>query len=52
MISTGTQGKFTRYATSLDKHVHKYLSPSDTNDAIIYTGSGLMGRKEMTMAGG
>ncbi|GIT99112.1 MULTISPECIES: YHS domain-containing protein [unclassified Sulfurovum] len=32
-------------ALSLDEHVHKYQSPSDTYDAIIYTGSGLMGRE-------
>lgn len=30
---------------SLDEHVHKYLSPSDAYDVIIYTGSGLMGRE-------
>jgi len=30
---------------SLDEHVHKYLSPSDAFDVIIYTGSGLMGRE-------
>jgi len=32
-------------ALSLDEHVHKYLSPSDVFDVIIYTGSGLMGRE-------
>ncbi len=32
-------------ALSLDEHVHKYLSPSDNFDLIIYTGSGLMGRE-------
>lgn len=32
-------------ALSLDEHVHKYHSPSDTFDIIIYTGSGLMGRE-------
>jgi len=32
-------------ALSLDEHVHKYDSPSDAYDAIIYTGSGLMGRE-------
>ncbi len=30
---------------SLDEHVHKYLSPSDAYDVLIYTGSGLMGRE-------
>ncbi len=30
---------------SLDEHVHKYLSPSDVYDVLIYTGSGLMGRE-------
>jgi len=30
---------------SLDEHVHKYLSPSDAFDVLIYTGSGLMGRE-------
>jgi uncharacterized protein (TIGR00725 family) len=32
-------------ALSLDEHVHKYLSPSDVYDVIVYTGSGLMGRE-------
>lgn len=32
-------------ALSLDEHVHKYLSPSDAYDVIVYTGSGLMGRE-------
>lgn len=32
-------------ALSLDEHVHKYLSPSDSFDVLIYTGSGLMGRE-------
>ena len=32
-------------ALSLDEHIHKYDSPSDTYDVIIYTGSGLMGRE-------
>lgn len=32
-------------ALSLDEHVHKYHSPSDAFDVIIYTGSGLMGRE-------
>lgn len=32
-------------ALSLDEHVHKYLSPSDAFDVIVYTGSGLMGRE-------
>jgi len=32
-------------ALSLDEHVHKYQSPSDAFDVIIYTGSGLMGRE-------
>jgi len=32
-------------ALSLDEHVHKYHSPSDSFDLIIYTGSGLMGRE-------
>jgi len=32
-------------ALSLDEHVHKYLSPSDAFDILIYTGSGLMGRE-------
>ena len=32
-------------ALSLDEHVHKYLSPSDAFDMIVYTGSGLMGRE-------
>ncbi len=32
-------------ALSLDEHVHKYASPVDAYDVIIYTGSGLMGRE-------
>jgi uncharacterized protein (TIGR00725 family) len=32
-------------ALSLDEHVHRYLSPSDAYDVLIYTGSGLMGRE-------
>lgn len=32
-------------ALSLDEHVHKYHSPSDVFDVLIYTGSGLMGRE-------
>jgi uncharacterized protein (TIGR00725 family) len=32
-------------ALSLDEHVHKYSSPADVFDVIIYTGSGLMGRE-------
>jgi hypothetical protein len=32
-------------ALSLDEHVHKYLSPADVFDVLIYTGSGLMGRE-------
>ena len=32
-------------ALSLDEHVHKYGSPADAFDVIIYTGSGLMGRE-------
>jgi len=32
-------------ALSLDEHVHKYQSPSDAFDVLIYTGSGLMGRE-------
>lgn len=32
-------------ALSLDEHLHKYGSPADVYDAIIYTGSGLMGRE-------
>jgi uncharacterized protein (TIGR00725 family) len=32
-------------ALSLDEHVHKYLSPVDAFDVLIYTGSGLMGRE-------
>jgi uncharacterized protein (TIGR00725 family) len=30
---------------SLNEHVHKYQSPSDAFDVLIYTGSGLMGRE-------
>jgi len=32
-------------ALSLDEHVHKYHSPTDVFDVLIYTGSGLMGRE-------
>ncbi|ALP53755.1 protein containing YHS domain protein [Candidatus Tenderia electrophaga] len=32
-------------ALSLDEHVHKYHSPTDMFDVLIYTGSGLMGRE-------
>jgi len=32
-------------ALSLDEHLHKYHSPADNFDVIIYTGSGLMGRE-------
>lgn len=32
-------------ALSLDEHVHKYLSPVDAFDVLVYTGSGLMGRE-------
>lgn len=32
-------------ALSLDEHVHRYNSPVDVYDVIIYTGSGLMGRE-------
>ncbi|MDT8376751.1 MAG: YHS domain-containing protein [Mariprofundaceae bacterium] len=32
-------------ALSLDEHVHKYQSPADAYDVLIYTGSGLMGRE-------
>jgi uncharacterized protein (TIGR00725 family) len=32
-------------ALSLDEHVHRYLSPADAFDVIVYTGSGLMGRE-------
>jgi len=32
-------------ALSLDEHVHKYHSPADVFDVLIYTGSGLMGRE-------
>ena len=32
-------------ALSLDEHVHKYSSPADAFDVMIYTGSGLMGRE-------
>lgn len=30
---------------SLDEHLHKYHSPVDFHDVLIYTGSGLMGRE-------
>ncbi|NIR30830.1 MAG: YHS domain-containing protein [Gammaproteobacteria bacterium] len=32
-------------ALSLDEHVHRYHSPWDAYDVIVYTGSGLMGRE-------
>lgn len=32
-------------ALSLDEHIHKYNSPTDAFDILIYTGSGLMGRE-------
>lgn len=32
-------------ALSLDEHLHKYASPADAFDIIVYTGSGLMGRE-------
>jgi len=32
-------------ALSLDEHIHKYRSPADVYDVLIYTGSGLMGRE-------
>ena len=32
-------------ALSLYEHVHKYASPADDFDVLIYTGSGLMGRE-------
>lgn len=30
---------------SLDEHIHKYNSPVEGHDVLIYTGSGLMGRE-------
>jgi uncharacterized protein (TIGR00725 family) len=30
---------------SLDEHLHKYHSPTEFHDVLIYTGSGLMGRE-------
>ncbi len=30
---------------SLDEHLHKYQSPSDYHDLMVFTGSGLMGRE-------
>lgn len=30
---------------SLDEHVHKYGSPTESHDVLIFTGSGLMGRE-------
>ncbi|MFB6259667.1 MAG: YHS domain-containing protein [Thiohalorhabdaceae bacterium] len=30
---------------SFDEHIHKYRSPADAFDVLIYTGSGLMGRE-------
>ncbi len=32
-------------ALSLDEHVHRYRSPADAYDVLIFTGSGLMGRE-------
>jgi len=32
-------------ALSLNEHVHKYHSPSDAYELLIYMGSGLMGRE-------
>lgn len=32
-------------ALSLDEHVHKYHSPAEHHDVLIFTGSGLMGRE-------
>jgi uncharacterized protein (TIGR00725 family) len=32
-------------ALSLDEYIHKYRSPADVYDVLIYTGSGLMGRE-------
>lgn len=32
-------------ALSLDEHIHKYRSPADVYDVMVYTGSGLMGRE-------
>lgn len=32
-------------ALSLDEHIHKYHSPADSHDLLIFTGSGLMGRE-------
>lgn len=32
-------------ALSQDEHVHKYFSPVDVFDVLVYTGSGLMGRE-------
>lgn len=32
-------------ALSLDEHLHKYQSPADAFDIMVYTGSGLMGRE-------
>jgi len=32
-------------ASSLDEHAHRYHSPSDVYDALIYSGNGLMGRE-------
>lgn len=32
-------------ALSLDEHLHKYHSPADAFDVMVYTGSGLMGRE-------
>ncbi|MDE3228775.1 MAG: protein containing YHS domain protein [Chloroflexota bacterium] len=34
---------------SLDEHVHKYNSPTDAYDVLIYTGSGLMGREVLNI---
>lgn len=32
-------------ALSLDEHVHRYHSPADHHDILVFTGSGLMGRE-------
>jgi len=32
-------------ALSLDEHVHRYNSPAQSHDVLIFTGSGLMGRE-------
>jgi len=43
--STGGMSVGISPALSLDEHVHKYQSPADAFDVLIYTGSGLMGRE-------